>query len=108
MGRCSKILGFKKDSVRVNAAVRKRARKVRICTAHVEEELMLVERAIPVSDVIAGFCRFHGDYCDDSVDAISRTSAGLEGWANYEKQQWTKKLPFARDASSQIDDERAS
>ena len=58
--RCLNDLGFKKDSVRVNAAVRKRSRKVAIRTAREEEEeLKIVERAILVSDAIAGFCGFH-------------------------------------------------
>ena len=54
--RCSKDIGFKKDSARANAAVRKRARKVRIRTAREEEELKLVERAILVNDAIAELC----------------------------------------------------
>ena len=53
-GRCSKDLGFNKDSVRVNAAVRKRALNVRIRTAREEDELKIVERAILVSDAVAG------------------------------------------------------
>ena len=40
-----------------------------------------------MSDAIEGFCRFHGDSCDCSVDAISKSSAGLEGWANSERQE---------------------
>ena len=44
--------------------------------------------------------RCHADSCDCSVDAISRSSAGLEGWANYEKQQVNKIEPHIDDESS--------
>ena len=40
-------VGFKKDSVRVSAAVRKGARKVRIRTACVEEELKMEQASDP-------------------------------------------------------------
>ena len=53
-----------------------------------------------MSDVIAGICRFHGDDCDCSVDAISRSSAGLEGWADYKKQQMNKVEPDTADKLS--------
>ena len=54
--RCSTDSCLKSNSVRADAADRKRVRKVRIPCAREQEELNMVERAILVSDAIAGFC----------------------------------------------------
>ena len=53
-----------------------------------------------MSDAIAGFCLFNGNDRDCSVDAICRSSAGLEGWADYEKQQMNKDEPHIDDELS--------
>ena len=47
----------------------------------------MVERAILVSDAVAGCCWLHGDYRDWSLEVISKSSASLEVPADYEKEQ---------------------
>ena len=55
------------------------------------EESKRVDQEILNSDAIAGYQRHFGDDVDCSLEAIAKSSAKIDGWADYERR-WQQNL----------------
>ena len=77
---------------RISAADRRRQRRVRIKESDADAQERQTAIIIRESDAIAGFERFHGVHLGSDLSRVTASSAGVLGWARYERKAQMKLL----------------
>ena len=89
-----------RHKIRTSATVRKLRKTVRVKEAQQQEQERILDKIIRESDAVAGFDRFHGR--STTLQEVANTSAGMSGWARFErKAQQHEVLPLV-DVSSSV------